>query len=76
MKFKIHTTCMEDIKMWYPHIYEKYNLKVISSGDFDNEYEVGIKDLKTLMTFIKDIKKPIILFEDEDAIEIYDDWRE
>lgn len=67
---------MEDIKTWYPQVYEKYNLRVISSGDYDNEYEVRIKDLKTLMTFIKDIKKPIILFEDEDSIEIYDDWRE
>lgn len=76
MKFKIRTTCREDIKMWYPHIYEKYNLKVISSGDFDNEYEVRIKDLNTLRTFIKDINKPIILFEGEDSIEIYDDWRE
>ena len=76
MKFKIHTTCMEDIKKWYPHIYEKYNIKAISSSDFDNRYEVEIKDLKTLMTFIKDINKPIILFEDEDSIEIYDDWRE
>ena len=76
MKFKIRTTCKEDIKMLYPQIYEKYNLKVISLGAFDNEYEVRIKDLKTLMTLIKDIKKPIILFEDEDSIEIYDDWRE
>lgn len=65
-------------------VLDKYNVKAYKTdreswvGGAEYEYEVEIASLKQLMSFIKDIGYPIIIFDDIDGrtIEIYDGWRE
>ena len=68
----------------YKEVLDKYDVKTYKTdresfvGGAYYEYEVEIASLKQLMSFIKDIGQPIIIFDDEDGrnIEIYDGWRE
>lgn len=76
MKFQLYRALnykpnCEEMLEKYPKL-TSYNFKVDKSG---NSY-VTITSIKQLTQFVKDIGQVIILFPDNDGIEIYDRYRE
>ena len=76
MKFQIYRSLdyrpnCEKMLEAYP-VLANYNFKTDKSG---NVY-VTITSLKRLMQMVEEIGQEIILFPDNDNIEIYDDYRE
>ena len=76
MKFQIYRSLdyrpnYEKMLEAYP-VLANYNFKTDKSG---NGY-VTITSLKRLMQMVEEIGQEIILFPDNDNIEIYDDYRE
>lgn len=85
MKFKLVSSGSENLDR-YQSVLDTYNVKVTDTGEESlmgeiiKDYEVDITSLEHLMSFIKDIKSPVIVFEDYDGegrtLEIYDYFRE
>ena len=83
MKFKLVNSCRTNLDD-YQEVIDDYDVKVTDTGEESfvggaiKRYDINVTSLNELMSFIKDIGHPAIIFDNdgEREIEIYDHWRE
>lgn len=83
MKFKLVNSDYSNLDD-YQEVLDQYDVKVTDTGEESfmggtiKRYEINVTSLKELMSFVKDIGRPVIVINDEDErkLEIYDYWRE
>ena len=82
MKFELVNSCNTNLD-YYQEVLDNYDVKITDTGEecftggTIKRYDINVANLYELRSFIKDIGRPVIIFNDgEREIEIYDHWRE
>lgn len=84
MTFKLVNSCRTNLDD-YQEVIDDYDVKITDTGEecliggTVKRYDINVTSLNELMSFIKDIGHPVIIFNDDKGgkeIEIYDHWRE